>query len=417
MYQQDAVCLQPDRRNFTQADDADDPTMRATHCRSREPFPLTAACASIALCAGLGFWGTFPSWAQGPQQGMFPSPESLPTEAPPGGQYVGGATCIGCHPAEGKRQKLAPMAITLQSAAQSEILRTRPQLTFEIGPYTYQILRKGDRSIYTVTDGKNTISEPIHWAFGLGHAGQTYVLRHRGSYWESRVSFYNEIQALDLTLGAPPTPPESLEKAVGREISRAEAGLCFGCHATAAVGESGLQIEQLTPGVTCEGCHGPGGKHVAALQKGKRTEAPSQILNPGRFSTEGVSDFCGSCHRTWAQVMIAGVKGVSNVRFQPYRLTNSRCYDSADNRISCLACHNPHEEVRRDPAFYDSKCLDCHLTKSGNKPRPQRVATACRVGTKRCVTCHMPKYEIPGSHFKFSDHQIRVVKPNEPYPN
>ena len=208
------------------------------------------------------------------------------------------------------------MAIALQSAPQSELLRTRPRLTFEIGPYTYQILRKGNRSIYTVTDGKDTISEPILWAFGLGNAGQTYVFQHRGSYRESRVSFYNEIQTLNLTLGAPPTPAESLEEAIGREISRAEARLCFGCHATAAVGESGLQIEQLIPGVTCEGCHGPGGKHIAALQKGKLREARTQVLNPGRFNTERVSDFCGSCHRTWSQVMIAGVKGVSNVRFQ-----------------------------------------------------------------------------------------------------
>jgi hypothetical protein len=29
----------------------------------------------------------------------------------------------------------------------------------------------------------------------------------------------------------------------------------------------------------------------------------------------------------------------------------------------------------------------------------------------------MPKYEIPGSHHLFSDHQIRIVRPNETYPN
>jgi hypothetical protein len=29
----------------------------------------------------------------------------------------------------------------------------------------------------------------------------------------------------------------------------------------------------------------------------------------------------------------------------------------------------------------------------------------------------MPKYEIPGSHMVFSDHRIRVVRPNETYPD
>jgi hypothetical protein len=28
----------------------------------------------------------------------------------------------------------------------------------------------------------------------------------------------------------------------------------------------------------------------------------------------------------------------------------------------------------------------------------------------------MPKIEIPGSHHKFSDHQIRIVRVNEKYP-
>jgi hypothetical protein len=28
----------------------------------------------------------------------------------------------------------------------------------------------------------------------------------------------------------------------------------------------------------------------------------------------------------------------------------------------------------------------------------------------------MPKIELPGAHYKFVDHRIRIVKPNEPYP-
>jgi hypothetical protein len=29
----------------------------------------------------------------------------------------------------------------------------------------------------------------------------------------------------------------------------------------------------------------------------------------------------------------------------------------------------------------------------------------------------MPKIELPGSHAKFTDHQIRVVRPGAGYPN
>jgi hypothetical protein len=28
----------------------------------------------------------------------------------------------------------------------------------------------------------------------------------------------------------------------------------------------------------------------------------------------------------------------------------------------------------------------------------------------------MPKLELPGAHYEFSDHRIRIVKPNEGYP-
>ena len=32
------------------------------------------------------------------------------------------------------------------------------------------------------------------------------------------------------------------------------------------------------------------------------------------------------------------------------------------------------------------------------------------------IYSHMPKYEIRGSHYSFTDHWIRVVKSGEPYP-
>jgi hypothetical protein len=28
----------------------------------------------------------------------------------------------------------------------------------------------------------------------------------------------------------------------------------------------------------------------------------------------------------------------------------------------------------------------------------------------------MPKVDLPGSHFKFTDHRIRIAKPGEQYP-
>jgi formate-dependent nitrite reductase cytochrome c552 subunit len=30
------------------------------------------------------------------------------------------------------------------------------------------------------------------------------------------------------------------------------------------------------------------------------------------------------------------------------------------------------------------------------------------VATTKCVTCHMPKYDVPEMHYSFTDHLIRI---------
>ena len=80
------------------------------------------------------------------------------------------------------------------------------------------IERRGNRSVYTVSDGVNTISEPILYCFGRGRAGQTYVLQHSGVLYECRVSYYQMIENLDLTIGQRTGVPTSLEEALGRRL-------------------------------------------------------------------------------------------------------------------------------------------------------------------------------------------------------
>jgi hypothetical protein len=308
------------------------------------------------------------------------------------------------------------MAQALALASDCQILKAQSRLTFRSGPYSYQIVRQANRSIYTVTDDTNTISEPILYCFGQGKVGQTYVFKHKGLFYESRVSYYQETQNLDFTTGHPRSVSTSLEDALGHQLSVAETQACFACHSSAAVPGSQLQLDHLVPGVTCEGCHGPGEKHLAAVKIRKFKEL--QIFNPSEMEADELSqEFCGSCHRSFDSVMVMpGQAGLSNIRFQPYRMFNSPGH-KRDIRISCVACHDPHDKLERAAAFYDSKCLACHLTRPGDARTARRSATACPVSRQQCVTCHMPKVELPEMHFKFTDHWIRVVKPNERVPN
>jgi hypothetical protein len=323
-----------------------------------------------------------------------------------------GILCAACHPAEARSQPHTAMAHALESAADCEILRANPQLTFREGVYSFRIAREGDRSLYSVTDGKETLTVPIAWAFGLGAAGQTYVYEHNGHWYESRVSFYKQLRGLDLTMGAQNSKLKSVEEAAGRLTSPRGAQECFACHSTNAVQDGRLEADRLTPGVQCERCHGPAGQHVRAVKTGDVKGAAMRQL--GKLTTEELPDFCGQCHRTWSQVAANGPHDVNNVRFQPYRLTNSRCYDALDPRIRCVACHDPHRDMERRAASYDAKCLACHSSaKALSVGRPAKV---CLTSTANCINCHMPKYDLPGSHNLFTDHQIRVVRAGEPYP-
>jgi hypothetical protein len=177
-----------------------------------------------------------------------------------------------------------------------------------------------------------------------------------------------------------------------------------------------VRVNERELGVQCETCHGPGERHVAAMQSKKYDEP--HIFNPGTLTPLELSqEFCGRCHVGLEQALqMPEQGGVNNVRFQAYRIFKSRGHMGTDPRTSCLACHDPHVNVVHEPTFYDAKCLACHVATPTEPKTEARRADACPVSVNRCTTCHMPKVDLPQMHAKFTDHWIRVVKPGEPAP-
>ncbi len=304
------------------------------------------------------------------------------------------------------------MGEAIQLAGADPILKTHPKMTFHKGAYSYTVETVGGKSTYTVTDGASTISLPIRWGFGTG--GQTWVLERNGKLYDSLVSYYPSIDGLETTMGEERITPHTVEGAMGRELAPSEAKACFGCHASYAVVNRKLTLDSMSPGVTCEHCHQGTNVHLVDALQGVFDSTPPKL---GKLSAEDVSNFCGQCHRTWESVMRSHFTGEINVRFQPYRLANSKCFDGADPRISCLACHDPHQDVVREDSSYDPKCLSCHAASTSHPPATAATAPACPVAKANCVSCHMPKVNLPGGHMAFTDHQIRIVRPGEPYPN
>jgi hypothetical protein len=323
---------------------------------------------------------------------------------------TGKVTCATCHRAEAQSQPKTAMGIGIELPPDQKPLLERPKLTLEANGYRYEIERKDGIGTYTVSDGSSALTLPIRYAFGVYNL--TFVLEYQGRFYESLVTYYEKPAGLGITMGDERIRPHSLTEAMGRQTSDEEIAACFNCHGTGGVSRGKLTLGSLKPGVSCEHCHSGADAHLQAMAGGKTAPVPRKL---GEMAAEEMSNFCGECHRTWESVVGLRLFGQMNVRFQPYRLANSQCFLGDDQRIRCTACHDPHVDLVREEASYDRACLSCHGAKVDGAAA---VVTrkVCPVADQNCVSCHMPKVQLPGAPAVFTDHKIRVVHAGDPYP-
>jgi Cytochrome c554 and c-prime len=336
--------------------------------------------------------------------------------AAPRNQYVGTAACARCHAEKVKTQSATPMALTQMRATTSQELHSSPEFSFQQGSYNYRIRHAGKQVFYSVHKGAASLSFPLEFAFGSGVEGQSYLYSRGGKFYEARVSYFASLHGLDLTPGQPRAEPAQLEAAQGRHVEQREVKLCFSCHNTAATTSYDFDASRAVPGVTCEACHGPGGRHVVAMNLDPNDTGPKFIFNPATLPAVDSVEFCGACHRSRSDVVVSGNIGPQDVRFHVYRLETSKCFGNGDSRLTCIGCHDPHKELVRDAASYDKQCTSCHATKAAAATPSGRTASACPVQDKDCVSCHMPKVEVPEIHSTFTDHRIRIVRAGAPFP-
>lgn len=316
-------------------------------------------------------------------------------------------TCATCHAGVANSFRTAPMRHAMEPEGANPLLSAHPDLTAKIGAYTYTVQTRNGHSTYSVTDGTDTLTLPIHWIFGQ-HT-QTWVLEKDGHFYESLVSYFPRENTLATTPGDQRIAPHTIEEAMGRRLPIWETRVCFDCHAT-GVGRK-LDVAKITPGLECEHCHAGSQQHMADAARDNFKSLPPSLKH---LDAEQISSFCGQCHRTFDTVMRNRWHGPAFVRFQPYRMALSKCFVGNDPRISCVACHNPHQTLNHSAAYYDSKCLACH-SEAKTSATAQSPKT-CPVAKSNCASCHMPKVELPGGHAQFTDHFIRIVKPGEAYP-
>ncbi len=303
-----------------------------------------------------------------------------------------GGECAGCHPAETKLHERTRMAHAMVPALSSDFARNLPEQPLRESDTGYQLsYGRSPRGIeVNAGRGSEQAAGVIEWVLGAGAQGITPLVRASNGILESRVSYFPQLHQYGITIGQPPGASPSAAAALGRHQNSRDLQSCIGCHATAIT----RTLEPVIPGVQCERCHPGASEHAKGNGK---------PVNPGKLSAMEQVRFCGNCHRLKAPVDDGQAE---NVRFQPLRLSKSRCFTSG--RLACTTCHPAHEDARRnDPAFYNDKCRTCH------DGQPGRLIHADIRKNGDCVGCHMPYVELHPA-LKFTDHFIRVVTTGDP---
>lgn len=328
--------------------------------------------------------------------------------------YVGVEACGVCHPAQLSQQSASGHARSLRPAADHSLANSFiPNAPLDRKPnFDFHFSLDAKQFKVKISDGRNAIDMPIEWAFGSGGQAVTFVSQvDEDSYVEHYFTYYSGPRALDATPGHQSLEAKSLHAALGvlyktfdpdPKIMR-----CFRCHSTGRLSlGSKLEIRPAELGVRCEACHGPGSLHVEAARAGDTAVARERIQNPGKFSSVGLNQLCGACHRKPAPAGTpADWSDPWNARHQPLYLAQSACFQKSQSRLSCLTCHDPHKPLEKNRAsHYNGRCVLCHKPKAHPALKERNAANLAE-----CVGCHMPEV-APKEHLRFTNHWIGIYR-------
>jgi hypothetical protein len=373
---------------------------------SRKPSPWLVAGGAFALmlplvaalAAGCGREGNAPPAAPA---AAFPTirPVSLAERE----QFAGSTACGRCHAEQAQQLGSRHMrTMEMVDHAKEASRFKRPSETFDHVTFLqYLTAVENGRCVLTAAGGERAAKVSPEVSFGSGNRGVTYLGTYEGKPVELRVSYYAQEKRWEFTpsqqAGTRVTIP------VGRVVDASTEEGCYRCHSTALVKEGGrLRPEVSLLGIGCESCHGPGKRHIEAVERG---EPDLKMLRLGDHQARISTELCGQCHRAPAAADPHDPTTAKQLpRFQGLALTQSACFIKSEGKLSCVTCHDPHanaDQVTR--VEYNSRCVSCHM------PAHAQQIACKREPAGDCESCHMPAQtvDIP-TRPKFRTHWIKV---------
>lgn len=326
---------------------------------------------------------------------------------------VGTRSCAECHPHNAALWAKSGHAHTFQRTTESAIAKRLDGRVFDDPErkkkFFYHFGADGLSVTLPSVFGEDPF--PLAYALGSGTHGVTFlslIPNDKGETIgiEHRATFFHSKDGLGITPGQRglPLPAQEVEH-FGKIVGSRVVSKCIGCHTTSGRIER-EQIVNLRSNVGCESCHGPGQKHVEAIQNdGMDLQWPVKTRWP---TADDEIRTCGECHRLPKMLKETALRreSVALVRLQPVGLLQSVCYRKSQGGLRCTTCHNPHTPVSKNRAHYEQVCRNCHT---------QPESTSCPVNAQRnCLQCHMPGIALATS--VFHDHWIRIRTDADPAP-
>lgn len=411
-----------------------------------EVFPRRVSRWSLVLAALLGG-----ALAQSGQAGS-----SAPAVAASPVAWVGATACAACHSKEYQAWQGSQHALAMQVADDKSVLGDFNRARYSYAGVTSTFFRR-DGKFYVHTDGPDgkLADFELRYTFGVTPLQQYLIalpggrLQAFGIAWDSRPKlqgggrWFHLYPRLKLKAGNP---------LHWTGIDQNWNYQCAECHSTHF--EKNYDAEKKTfdsrwseINVSCESCHGPGGRHVTWARGPRAAVGDMGLLRalderrdthwiPGSATTQPVRssprssnreiETCARCHARRGQFAEAFVHGRAlSDAYRPATLDPGLYWPDGQMRdevynygsflqsrmhaagVTCSDCHEPHSQKLRAPG--DAVCGQCHLAaKYSASSHHHHVENS---PGSRCAACHMPPtiyMQVDARH----DHSFRIPRPD-----
>ncbi len=365
---------------------------------------------------------------------------------------VGGETCVSCHANEASQWRQSHHAAAMQLPTADSVKGAFDGRSFD-GPAgeTRFFQRDGRYIIATAGPDGQARDFPVAYSFGIDPL-QQYLIELPGGRlqafqiaWDSRPASAGGQRWFDLDPGQ--TAPGGGPFWTGPSLNWNY--MCAGCHATAL--RRGLDPATLSfhskwsdIAVSCEACHGPGERHVAAAKRGGSIAGTLLPLADrgagywGEFDARGIRRWtgpkrpdqeltvCAGCHSRGRPIADGVAIGAPLLDSHEIELLSPGIFHS-DGQIddedfeygsflqskmhgagvTCSDCHEPHSLKLR--AEGNKVCAQCHDAAKFDVPAHSHHKPGSTGA--QCTACHMPT-RIYMSVDVRHDHGLRIPRPD-----